>query len=1339
MSFDKYQNTHILAPAFLDINTRKTYLSRRDFADPVLHRKVSEQLANGEDILFLPNDVADYYGSRLILIGTLESGAKASVLLDNVPHCFDIFPMKLIHCDTVVAMNKIETLNLQILKNINPEMTEFISEFQKLRVDPVFNLTRFEIITRKIYNIGQFDQIGIRLFFATAKIRNSALTRCYSDELFFITSNYSSIVNSAFIMYNKFSSFWMRLTNYRTQASNKWYGPSTKLEYNFELDFHCYKNVTDTSIYTNPGHNLIATLDIETCEVKDDEDDLVSGILNDANKIFNARFSIADTAKDKKELLSIGIFRPCVEKYLKLDSHGLNIVCKTQKEVILCIAEVFARLSPDILLTYNGNCFDIPLILLQARLEGVFEQFYCTTSVLSSESWPIKGYFKNPNGVYVSNANYTLWSKIATTSTISGLDDKSGLRIQQRLKKFKVENDREEYYHYWSPFGCINIDLLLIAKKAYPKSNHRKLSDVLKKKGIEESKHDLSYDEIWRRWRRSGEYFTNQTPGQLRELSEIDIYCAQDCYCTYLLLCAFMLLPQKRAMCKYTSLPLYTVIYLADGEKVVAGVSKLCAKKGYSFIERYIATTDKLYNCKHLKYHIQPKNAYNQGALVNIFKSGIIHIVHPIYGIVKMPIEAIDAQSLYPSIMILLNLSPECFVFSDPQSDKYQKLYLPDLPEDIIHVLNIKDNTVWAKKHFNISLNYGIIPTYLDTLFTDRIIVKEKIADCHKRRNKIREDFEKQYPRSTFVGDYLKFLDENINPEYHELENLANTYDAEQLTIKIKMNTIYGCTKYDKNALFCYLIAHLTTKTGREIITFTNDLVIAAGKTPCYNDTDSVYFYHQIELFEDILAKGQDHPKYHKRMVHRSMKLSFGRAKLIDWYTNKYYKLHNIKNGKKLTYDELVEITRNERFHKSVLKIPEVGFNDYINNELELHYGSNRIKFVREETSYPHMILMKKKYFGMKHEWSFVPDIIEKNLLIKGVSSVARNISSFLRDFNNTIMIDILTSPSVDVEDIIFDKMKLMYNTLYEPEKYAKHFTYKPNVKNGLIPDFVARMTDLNKIDSTLYTIPDPLEVIDLVYTRPNKYLCLSGASKKQAKSELYEYTHVVKAKELIINRDDYLKSLYSICSQLLTYKKLDFYDPEMSVKRYKDLMEKQYVIPYFTKYLSMQPHNIALQYDIDHTKSLLLNTLPYIYRYFEEKYPTISDLLIFISRNSTKSAYDRLIKKVITISTNGKLNTSLSVMSFYALSKNKLLTLDTIELDTMMNLIFPKYKIFIDSFYERMENMFMKLVTSEITDFTQVELLDDIEFEVLTELRLNILKYITMYKYTVKTFASRI
>jgi DNA polymerase elongation subunit (family B) len=210
----------------------------------------------------------------------------------------------------------------------------------------------------------------------------------------------------------------------------------------------------------------------------------------------------------------------------------------------------------------------------------------------------------------------------------------------------------------------------------------------------------------------------------------------------------------------------------------------------------------------------------------------------------------------------------------------------------------------------------------------------------------------------------------------------------------------------------------------------TNSIVKEMGCEPKYNDTDSVYFTHPFEKFKDILDKPERGDKYHKRMVHRSMKLSFTRQQLIEWYTNKYFKSHNMK-PRRLSYDELVEITKDEKYHKSILRIPEKGFNDIVNDRISEFLGSNQIKFVREETCYPHVILMKKKYFGLKHEFSYTENITLNNLIIKGISYVTRNASKFMKSFLSEMMLDILRSPEIDIENIVFNKVKSMYMTNY--------------------------------------------------------------------------------------------------------------------------------------------------------------------------------------------------------------------------------------------------------------------------------------------------------------------
>lgn len=1361
MAYSTYEGEHVLGTNFLKYISDEKYLSRDIFIDPLDKQKVAENIKQAKDLLFLPTTVKQYYDKDLLVIGVLESGEKAAVQLINVPHYFEIFPMKLIESDEDIEIPQV--LTRSNLKSIdNADFQEFYDEVEKLRYGDSQGVARIMYIKRKIYRLGQKEFIGARLYFNTGKLRRTCLMKTYANPTFFITANYSNYEHHAFILSEKYSGTWMRLTNYNLLSHAAKLTPPTKLKYNFQLNFDDYQNVIDTAQYAEAGHNIIATLDIETCEVKETEEEIISNdLIQDHNKIFNVRLSIADTAKPNMELLSIGLFRPACNETIRLDSHGFNIMCKSQKELLICLSHVLGRIQPDFIVTYSGNGFDIPIILLQARLEGVFDEFYCNSSILSSDTLnPRYGnntYFSQQYKCYVKESKsreegggkkfYTNWGEIHTTAKVSGIYTTSEINAQKPLKEMKIENDRVEQFHYWSPPGSISIDLLLVSKQMFKKETSYSLSSILKKKGINEGKHDLPYAEIWRRWRASVTYSQNPTPEQRKELTEIDVYCAQDCRCTYLLFCAYMYLPQKRAMCKYTSLPLFTVIYQADGVKVVAGVTRLCAKEGYSFIDTYVRK-DFLGNCSHLRYHRNPPSAHNTGALVNIYYRGKIHFDGTD---ITAPVDAIDAQSLYPSIMIFMMLSMDCISFTRPKNPKlYREIDVSDVDPVILNYYGIKNKTIWILYLNSDKSNQGIIPKYLESLFSDRIVVKNKIAKLLTEAEVIYENFVIEHPKEEFyaehgladsiasVKEYEKYIKKNIDQRYHQLLQLVKTYDAEQLAIKIVMNTVYGCTGFSSSPLYCFLIAYLTTKTGREIITKANSIVESLGCVPRYNDTDSVYFTHPFDKFKDIIAN-RNSEKYDKKMVHRSMKLSFTRSQLLSWYTDKYYKLHpEVKRPKTTSYADLVELTKNEKFHNSVLNIPEKGFGDIVNDELAKYLGSNRVRFVREETCYPHVILMKKKYFGLKHEFSYQQNMVLDKLIIKGISYVTRNSTGFMKTFLSNIMLDILKSPAIEIEDIVFEKMKSMYYENYDSANYCKVFTYKPHVKNVIVNEFVKRMKKLNPINPELYKIPLPLDTMRLVYVKPRSYVRLNGSLKKYSKHELYEYIDVVKERELVIDKEFYLKSLYAPCSQLLTYKKFDFVNQEDDVVTIKSRIQKQYVEPHFEKFINDQQHIMDLNFSKQRTIERVKGVLTHVFKYYDDVYPEISDLLKIISKRSINSAYDYLIKNV-TKSAERKLNTKIGDIGFHKLSQQEQVGYTNEQLDDIYKNHFPLYRNFVDEIGEKMESTLISIIVDaddEEPNFIGLELFTEQELEILVELRHLIVVYIVSYRYNLRKLA---
>lgn len=1345
---DAIKDTHLL------VHNLDDYLAKKPLRDYFINLQkqiiVENQLSAKDSLLFMPTDVMEYFGDRLLLTGCLLSGAKASVLLTNVPHFFDVFPGKLLN-KTEIYTETVFDKDIKLLIGTSKEFAEFIGYVNNIKLR--FEVQSVEYIRKKIYNIGKEYHIGVRFYFRSPKERSKTLTECLQHPPLFVTSNYTSVSNSAFIYHNIYSGYWMTINNYICNTydpKDRTFGKyQTKAKYNFTCNFHEFKkseNEKDLKLFL--GHNLIMTWDIETCEVKDDneiKEKYAGGIINPENQVFNIGIVISDTSQDKKELLRIGIFRPCVEKYIKLDNKDFDIMCRTQTEVIMAFAKIIASFQPDFMVTYNGNGFDIPIILLQARLCKIFDQFYCMTSILTSDTIEGKSYNSKYGCYYTKNGQYTFWSKINTTFAVSGIPDgNSHPRSHQSLKEFKLEAELSEKYHYWTPPGCVNIDLLMTAKKAFPKEASKSLSNILKKKKVPQTKDDLPYSEIWLRWKDSYRYFDTPTKEQLQLLTEIDTYCKQDCWCTYLLLCSFMLIAEKRAMCQYTSLSITTNIYQADGIKVVSGVGRLCSTQNYVYIERFLEAKYLRYDCTHLRYHLIPTKYHNQGAIVEIYRTGKIYHYHEKYGNVIMPLEANDAASLYPNCDIAKNLSPENFVFSRPANiDDYEELYLPDLPDGIIQEFGIQNKTVWVYMHKNNPSRYGILPTYLVALFNDRKKIKAEMFAKMIQQEEMMEHFKKLYPKDQFLvqNNYLnltkiqqdsaydKYMNANIGTRYHELSEEILTLNAYQLVVKIKMNTVYGCAKYENNILYCYLIAHVITKFGRETITEANRITVSLGGTLCYNDTDSVYFYHAIEKFADILDSGVTGEALEKKMVHRSMKLTFGRARLIEWYSDKYFKLIGQK-PRRVTYDELLELTVGYKFHSKVVNLPAKGFNDILNGALKEFSGGDRIEFMREETLYPAVFLTKKKYFGRKHEWSYVPEITLATLLSKGVSSVARNTTDILRTFNNSIMLEILVSKEIDCEKIVFDRVKELYLTTNDPKKFVKNYVYKPNVQNILVQSFVKRMKKLHSADPELYRLPNPLEIIGLILTKPDYYYNLNGNNKKHAKSDNSEYLSVVQKQGLKIDKEHYLASMYSTCAQMLTYKKYEFYEEGLSIKEYKKRIQAKRVVPYFKEYINSQPEIAKLNAILVQLKTNFKIGRNTMRLYFLQKYPTIADLLDMFLLHKEGQPFDTIKDYCISL-TKETITTNLTLAQFRQLNRTKGVIPNVDQIRHLMETEIEVYREFINLMYYRAESAFheyFKIYPD--SDANLNNLYTEHEVHIMSTYRYLLLYYIAIYQY---------
>ena len=193
-----------------------------------------------------------------------------------------------------------------------------------------------------------------------------------------------------------------------------------------------------------------------------------------------------------------------------------------------------------------------------------------------------------------------------------------------------------------------------------------------------------------------------------------------------------------------------------------------------------------------------------------------------------------DANSLYPNVMISLNMSPETKIGKiEDKNDKEVtirhangKIFTLTLPN---FAKFVKDEEI-AVSRANVLFTQkkkGVMPEILDEYYNKRVEVKKEL-------NKLRKQYSKEKDPATKV----------------KMDQL----DAKQLCIKIFINSIYGYFG-NKNAPFGDDdIASSITLTGQAVIKKSNDLLKKYIKqktgiedekildsTVVYNDTDSSY------------------------------------------------------------------------------------------------------------------------------------------------------------------------------------------------------------------------------------------------------------------------------------------------------------------------------------------------------------------------------------------------------------------------------------------------------------------------------------------------------------------
>lgn len=219
-------------------------------------------------------------------------------------------------------------------------------------------------------------------------------------------------------------------------------------------------------------------------------------------------------------------------------------------------------------------------------------------------------------------------------------------------------------------------------------------------------------------------------------------------------------------------------------------------------------------------------------------------------------VSAIDVESLYPTAIRSLNISPETIIGQFIEKYKaYEGLFVDSSAEFTLLYEDGRTETrpasQWKalirKNNWNIS-GYGTIYDQNIQGFIPAILTEWFIK---------RKEYKAEIKKLTKELANLKETDDT----YAELKRKIAYFDKMQYVMKIRLNSIYGCLGNQYFKFYDIRNAESTTRSGREILMHMVRKVAETldggymfpSKSIIYGDTDSCYFTTNASTLDDAI------------------------------------------------------------------------------------------------------------------------------------------------------------------------------------------------------------------------------------------------------------------------------------------------------------------------------------------------------------------------------------------------------------------------------------------------------------------------------------------------------
>ena len=922
-----------------------------------------------------------------------------------------------------------------------------------------------------------------------------------------------------------------------------------------------------------------------------------------------------------------------------------TVVCGSEADLVRAFAAVYRGFAPDVVAGFNDGDYDWPYLVYAAANHGLLGHLVAATNAAPRVRWDpsqkahyaevlreteaAKWHFRTGYDGGTDDGEYAMRKPKTQPDGGDGDRVRWDYTVARRKagQRVKISAEQNEHIKFLKVPGSVPIDDRIVFQKLFPRaetgSKSSSLNYYLKMCGLE-SKAEMTPHEMW-------DYFEKNDAPKMRDVAN---YCIIDA-----LRCQELLLKRnvindyvEKVTLSYTCLAdahLYAdsgkvggmlasvanfrgilcsnTVSEDEGEGKYPGAFVFPPKKGLYpdpaapasvAFERKRADIAANF-AKNFTGESKLEKTTGQAPkppavlramaarIMESARAGTLEKDHPaIFAVLakyapRRPVTGLDFASLYPSIIMAYNMSPETYVATEEQAAEVSKTRSV---RRVDFVYNGKPVVAWFVWHDNDPKKMGLFPTILKSLFDRRAAMKKQLAVYEELKEHMEHVMglvekrkeggpgppapkEDPHPAPQ-GGDPLPAV---VAGERAAAAAKAAALAAAEAAAAARGDDAHARRLAAERAGLQHTLDYLARVAGEppaaqpaafqeEYQTASFGFMSVDSKQKALKVYMNTFYgvagsrlspFFLLPLAGGVTSKGQYNIKLVADYVlKKQFEICYGD-------TDSLYLSCPQSAFRELDVRYLVGDlkTREDYWTEQVkLTMGELdGLRDKVNARLRADNGTGFLRMAYEEVLFPVAMTGKKKYYGIAHV--NIPNFRPKKLFIRGIDVVKQGQTDYAKKIGGRIMwasVDLANERDLlaITRDVFRDAV--LNTEQWKFEDFRQSARWRPEKKNLMVLHFMARMraqmeleADRNRARAAeglpplpaLYHVPDPGARFWYVYAKKSEMFNLRGLRINPKKGDLAEYDTVARALALPIDVATYLTGrVVGLCARFINY-----------------------------------------------------------------------------------------------------------------------------------------------------------------------------------------------------------